>query len=132
MICHVSKFYKSWISSGFFFFFWPYCKACGIFVPWPGIKPGPLQQRSQVLTIGPPGNFQKSVFMPHFKCSITTRGWWLVAAVLDSMVLTTSAHVDLYNFMEHSQVCSATLEILLFFKSLCMHAQSCSLQSHRQ
>ena len=29
---------------------------------------------------------------------------WLVAAVLDSMVLTTSAHVDLYNFMEHSEV----------------------------
>ena len=23
------------------FFFWPYCEACGILVPWPGIEPGP-------------------------------------------------------------------------------------------
>ena len=30
------------------------------------------------------------------------------------------------------KLASATLEILLFFKSLCMHTQSCSLQSHRQ
>ena len=25
----------------FFFFFWPYCMACGILVPQPGIKPAP-------------------------------------------------------------------------------------------
>ena len=27
------------ISPTFFFFFWPLCVACGILVPWPGIKP---------------------------------------------------------------------------------------------
>ena len=24
-----------------YFFFWPHCTACGILVPWPGIKPVP-------------------------------------------------------------------------------------------
>ena len=24
-----------------FFLFWPHCMACGIFVPWPGVEPGP-------------------------------------------------------------------------------------------
>ena len=40
----------------FFSFFWPYCAACRILVPWPGIEPGPWQWKPQVLTTGPPGN----------------------------------------------------------------------------
>ena len=36
-----------------FWFFGP--KACGILVPWPGIKPAPPALEGDVLTTGPPG-----------------------------------------------------------------------------
>ena len=37
--------------SGLFvlFWFWPHCMACGILVPWPGIKPAPLALEAQSL-----------------------------------------------------------------------------------
>ena len=48
----------------FLSFFWPHCMACGILVPWPGIKPGPPagsnlgppQWECWVLTSSPPEN----------------------------------------------------------------------------
>ena len=43
-------------------FFWPYCMACGISVPQPGIKPCPLQWKHRVLTTGPPGKSQGLLF----------------------------------------------------------------------
>ena len=49
-----SKSYSSkcglWGSSPFFLFlFWPRCTACGIFVPQPGIKPGPPAVKARSL-----------------------------------------------------------------------------------
>ena len=38
-----------------FFFLWLQCTACGIVVPWPGIKPGPSAVKAQNLTHWPPG-----------------------------------------------------------------------------
>ena len=35
---------------GVFLFLWPYCTACGILVPSPGIKPVPLHWKLGVLT----------------------------------------------------------------------------------
>ena len=32
-------------------------KACGILVPWPGVKPVPSTLESKVLNTGPPGKF---------------------------------------------------------------------------
>ena len=37
------------------FFPWPCCLACAILVPWPGLKPSPLQWKHGVSTTGPPG-----------------------------------------------------------------------------
>ena len=39
-----------------FFMFWIFGQeACGILVPWPGIRPTPPALESEVLTTGPPG-----------------------------------------------------------------------------
>ena len=40
----------------FMFWFWGGCKACGILVPWPGIKLAPPALEGKALTTGPPGN----------------------------------------------------------------------------
>ena len=51
---------------GFFFFFfrfWPYMRACRILIPWPGLKPTPLQWKSRVLTTGLPGKSQEFFFL---------------------------------------------------------------------
>ena len=42
--------------SNFSLFLWPYCMACRVLVPWPGIEPRPWQWKHQVLTTGLPGN----------------------------------------------------------------------------
>ena len=45
------------LSYSSFFFFWQHWEACGILVPWIGIKPlGPWQWNCRVLTTGQPGN----------------------------------------------------------------------------
>ena len=41
---------------GVFVCFWPWCSACGILVPWPGIELRPWQWKLRVLTTGFPGN----------------------------------------------------------------------------
>ena len=33
--------YKTCMLSRFYLFIWPHCEACGILIPWPGIKPVP-------------------------------------------------------------------------------------------
>ena len=48
-----------WFCFVFSFFMWLCRVACGILVPQPGIKPGPLAVKApspRVLTTGPPGN----------------------------------------------------------------------------
>ena len=39
----------------FFKLFWPHPAACGILVPWPGIKPVPPALEDKILIIEPPG-----------------------------------------------------------------------------
>ena len=56
----------------FFFHFWPHLEACGILVPWPGMKPLPLQWKCSVLTTEPPG---KSPDI--FSLKDSTLGWCL-------------------------------------------------------
>ena len=46
----------------FVLFFQPCCTASRIFVPQPGIEPGPCEWKHQVLTTGPPGNSPVRVF----------------------------------------------------------------------
>ena len=44
--------------------FWIFShEACGIFTPWPGIKPAPPALEVVVLTPGPPGKSQKNPFL---------------------------------------------------------------------
>ena len=43
----------------FFFFLAMLLSLQGILVPWSGIELGPRQWKHQILTTGPPGNFQK-------------------------------------------------------------------------
>ena len=47
-----------WLS---FFIFWPCFTACGISVPWPGIKPSSLALEGRFLTTGPPGKSQSQL-----------------------------------------------------------------------
>ena len=47
----------------FFFFFWLCHEACRILIPWAEIEPRPWQWKHQVLTTGPPGNFQLYTFL---------------------------------------------------------------------
>ena len=102
MICHVSKFYKSRISSGVFFFFlallqglWDLCSLA-------------RNQTWATAAEESGSNHWTAREFPEISVYAAFQMFynhtWLVAAVLDSMVLTTSAHVDLYNFMEHSEV----------------------------
>ena len=44
------------VGFGVFVCFWPWCSACGILVPWPGIELRPWQWKLRVLTTGFPGN----------------------------------------------------------------------------
>ena len=47
----------------FYFIFCLFCHvACGILVPQPGIEPGTVAGKAQVLTTGPPGNSQDTDF----------------------------------------------------------------------
>ena len=46
-----------------FYFIWPYCEACRIFVPWPGTEPGPSAVEAQSLN----GWTAKEVPGKHFK-----------------------------------------------------------------
>ena len=49
---------------------WSCCKACGILVPQPGIKPAPLHWQLRVLTTEPPGSpVQMFVFLNAFSIS---------------------------------------------------------------
>ena len=56
-------------SYGVFGLFWPYCMACGILVPWPGIEPcfepWTLHWKHGVLTTGPVGKFLGAVVLMH-------------------------------------------------------------------
>ena len=47
----------------FIYLFWPCSEACGILVPWPGIKPILLQWKQRVLTTGPPGKSHSRVLL---------------------------------------------------------------------
>ena len=38
-------------------------EACGILVPWPGIKPAPPELKGEVPTTGPPGKFPAPTFL---------------------------------------------------------------------
>ena len=109
MICHVSKFYKSRISSGVFFFFflallqglWDLCSLA-------------RNQTWATAAEESGSNHWTAREFPEISVYAAFQMFynhtWLVAAVLDSMVLTTSAHVDLYNFMERSsKVCACML-----------------------
>ena len=52
----------------FCFIFWFLApEACGVLAPWPGIKPAPPALESKVLTTGPPGRAQVSLFAPFSK-----------------------------------------------------------------
>ena len=46
------------VGFGFFVCFWPWCSACRILVPWPGIELRPWQWKLRVLITGFPGNSQ--------------------------------------------------------------------------
>ena len=52
--CHVTNLHS--LKRLFFSFFWPCHAACGILVPWAGIKLGVWQWMHLVLTTGPRGN----------------------------------------------------------------------------
>ena len=89
MICHVTKSYKSWKSIGFFFFFLPYCEAlwdlCSL-------------TRSQTWATAAEESGSKhwtAREFPEISVYATFQMFynhiWLVAPVLDSMVLNTSA-----------------------------------------
>ena len=52
---------EKWVS--FFFFFWPYRAAYGIFVPHPGIEPVPSALQHKVLTTGPPRKCPQKRFL---------------------------------------------------------------------
>ena len=55
------------------FFFWPHCAACRILVPRPGIEPGQLQWKRQVLITALPGSSQEIYFFLLFnKCWVPT------------------------------------------------------------
>lgn len=55
IFCFQCFIFYSYAQIGFFFFF-GYAVACGSLVPWPRIKPKPLQWKHWVLTTGMPGN----------------------------------------------------------------------------
>ena len=46
----------------FFFYFWPFSAACGIFVPQPGIRPESPALEGGFLTTGPPGKSHHQLF----------------------------------------------------------------------
>ena len=49
--------------SNYPFFFWPYCTACEILVPGPGIKPTTLGLVGETLTTGPLGDVPTIAFL---------------------------------------------------------------------
>ena len=55
-----SGFQQPVVSVLFVCLFLPHCKVCRILAPQPGIEPGPLQWKRQVLTTGAPRNSQLS------------------------------------------------------------------------
>ena len=53
------------LSLFFFFLNFPFCVACWMLVPWPGIELEPNSERARVLTTEPPGNSLKLRFSDH-------------------------------------------------------------------
>lgn len=58
----------------FFLSFWLHCTACGVFVHWPGIEPGPLAVKTWSLNYWAAGEFPGLISCSHYTLLRVRRG----------------------------------------------------------